>query len=86
MRSIPEKTPAKIQGMVQKIINKNFTEAQLDECDMTLKDLHNIAESFVRVLVGIYHQRIEYPDVEEKKATVTPIKDLRSRESEANVR
>ncbi|MCC7344283.1 MAG: HDIG domain-containing protein [Deltaproteobacteria bacterium] len=86
VRSIPEKTPAKIQAMVQKIINKNFTEAQLDECDMTLKDLHMIAESFVRVLVGIYHQRIEYPDVEEKKATVTPIKDLRTRESEANVR
>lgn len=86
VRSIPEKTPAKIRAMVQKIINKNFTEAQLDECDMTLKDLHVIAESFVRVLVGIYHQRIEYPDVEEKKATVTPIKDLRPRESEANVR
>ncbi|MCE9625395.1 MAG: HDIG domain-containing protein, partial [Deltaproteobacteria bacterium] len=86
VRSIPEKTPAKIQGMVQKIVNKNFTEAQLDECDMTLKDLHVIAESFVRVLVGIYHQRIEYPDVEEKRATVTPIKDLRGRESEANVR
>ncbi|MDL1872169.1 HDIG domain-containing protein [Deltaproteobacteria bacterium PRO3] len=86
VRSIPEKTPAKIQAMVQKIVNKNFTEAQLDECDMTLKDLHMIAESFVRVLVGIYHQRIEYPDVEEKKATVTPIKDLRARESEANVR
>ncbi|HCU23902.1 MAG TPA: hypothetical protein DF383_02705 [Deltaproteobacteria bacterium] len=79
VRSLPEKTPAKIQAMVQRIINKNFTEAQLDECDMTLKDLHLIAESFVRVLVGIYHQRIEYPDVEEKKATVTPIKEIRSR-------
>jgi len=86
VRAIPEKTPAKIQAMVQKIINKNFTEAQLDECDMTLKDLHVIAETFIRVLVGIYHQRIEYPEVEEKRATVTPIKDLRSRESEANVR
>ncbi|MFO1462487.1 MAG: HDIG domain-containing protein [bacterium] len=81
VRSIPEKTPAKIQAMVQKIVNKNFTEAQLDECDMTLKDLHQIAESFVRVLVGIYHQRIEYPDVEEKRATVTPIKELRAREN-----
>lgn len=86
VRSIPEKTPTKIQGMVQKIINKNFTEAQLDECDMTLKDLHLIAESFVRVLVGIYHQRIEYPDVEEKRSNVTPLKEIRSRESEANAR
>lgn len=86
VRSIPEKNPQKIQGMVQKIINKNFTEAQLDECDMTLKDLHLIAESFVRVLVGIYHQRIEYPDVEEKRSNVTPLKEIRPRESEANAR
>ncbi len=76
VRSIPEKTPQKVTSMVQKIINKNFTEAQLDECEMTLKDLHVIADTFSRVLVGIYHQRIEYPDVEERKATVTPIKEI----------
>ena len=76
VRSIPEKTPQKIRSMVQKIINKNYTEAQLDECEMTLRDLHLIAETFTRVLIGIYHQRIEYPDVDEKKATVTPIKGI----------
>ncbi len=76
VRSIPDKTPQKIGSMVQKIINKNFTEAQLDECEMTLKDLHVINETFTRVLIGIYHQRIEYPDVEEKKATVTPLKEV----------
>jgi len=79
VRSISEKSPQRISGMVQKIINKNFTEAQLDECEMTLKDLHLIAETFTRVLIGIYHQRIEYPEVEEKKATVTPLKDISKR-------
>jgi putative nucleotidyltransferase with HDIG domain len=74
VRSIPEKTPQKIQAKVQQIINKNFGEEQLDECDITLRDLHRIAETFTRVLIGIYHQRIEYPDIEDKKATVTPIK------------
>jgi hypothetical protein len=86
VRSIPEKTPPKIQAMVQKIINKNFTEAQLDECEMTLKDLHFIAESFTRVLVGIYHQRIEYPEMEDKKATVTPIQERLLRENKVNGR
>ncbi|MDX1386216.1 MAG: HDIG domain-containing protein, partial [bacterium] len=76
VRSLPEKTPQRIKGQVQKIINSNFIEEQLDECDMTLRDLHKIAETFTRVLVGIYHQRIAYPDDEEKKATVTPIKNV----------
>lgn len=79
VRSLPDKSPQKIQAQVQKIVNSNFIEEQLDECDMTLKDLHVIAETFVRVLVGIYHQRIAYPDVDEaekKGATVTPLKNV----------
>lgn len=76
VRSLPEKTPQKIKGQVQKIINNNFIEEQLDECDMTLKDLHKIADTFTHVLVGIYHQRIAYPEEEEKKATVTPLKNV----------
>lgn len=74
VRSLSEKSPQKIKSQVQKIVNSNFTEEQLDECDMTLKDLHVIAETFTRVLIGIYHQRIAYPEDEEDTATVTPIK------------
>ncbi len=76
VRSLPEKTPTKIQSMVQKIINKSFAEEQLEECDLTLRDLRTIADSFARVLIGIYHQRIEYPDIEEKESNVAPIKKL----------
>lgn len=61
VRALPEKTSARIQQMVEGIINKSFADAQLDECDLTLKDLHDIAHSFTRILMGIYHQRIEYP-------------------------
>ncbi len=46
---------------VQRIINKIFTEGQLDECELTLKDLHQIAKSFNIVLSGTYHHRVEYP-------------------------
>ncbi len=61
-KTIPDPNPAKIQGMVQKIINRIFTDGQLDECELTLKDLNAIAISFNRVLNGIFHQRIEYPE------------------------
>ncbi len=76
VRSMPEKNPQKIQAMVQKIINKSFAEEQLEECDLTLRDLRTIADSFARVLIGIYHQRIEYPEMEEKDKTMAPIKKL----------
>jgi putative nucleotidyltransferase with HDIG domain len=60
-RALTDPTPARIRGVVQKIINAIFVDAQLDECDLTLRDLHIIANSFVRILTGFFHQRIEYP-------------------------
>jgi putative nucleotidyltransferase with HDIG domain len=60
-RTISEPSVARIQGLVQKIINKAFSDGQLDECELTLKDLNEIARSFNKTLGGIFHQRIEYP-------------------------
>ncbi len=61
-RTLTDPTPARVQGMVQKIINNIFIDGQLDECELTLKDLHNIAKSFNRILAGIFHHRIDYPE------------------------
>jgi hypothetical protein len=61
-RTLTDPTPARIQGLVQKIINNIFIDGQLDECELTLKNLHEIAKSFNRVLAGIYHNRITYPE------------------------
>lgn len=61
-RTLTDPTPARIQGMVQKIINNIFIDGQLDECELTLKDLHKIAKSFNRILAGIFHYRIDYPE------------------------
>ena len=67
-RTISDPTPAKIQGAVQKIMNKVFVSGQLEECELTLKDLHLIAKSFSRVLNGIFHRRVEYSEPAEKRA------------------
>ncbi len=60
-RTIPEPTSANLDGLVHKYINVIFAEGQLDECDLTLRDLNLIAESFMHTLEGIYHARPEYP-------------------------
>jgi putative nucleotidyltransferase with HDIG domain len=61
-RTLENPTPSRIQGLVQHLINKVFSDGQLDECELTLKDLHKIARSFNKILYGIHHHRIEYPE------------------------
>jgi putative nucleotidyltransferase with HDIG domain len=62
-RSVPDPTPARLAGVVARIINLKFADEQLEECDITLKDLHQIAKSFSTVLASIYHTRPEYPEL-----------------------
>lgn len=61
-RTLVNPTPDRIQGMVQKLINRIFSDGQLDECELTLKNLHEIAKSFNRILCAIFHHRIDYPE------------------------
>lgn len=65
-RALREPTPAKIEEVVHKIINNKFIDGQLDECDLTLKDLESISAVFIKVLSGMYHSRITYPEKEPK--------------------
>lgn len=51
-----------IEQLVAKVINDRLIEGQLDECDLTLRDLEIIRRSFARLLQGVYHPRIEYPE------------------------
>jgi putative nucleotidyltransferase with HDIG domain len=71
-RTLQEPSFDRIQGMVQKMINKVFASGELNECDLTLRDLHSIAKCFTRVLSGIYHQRIAYSEPAEKGAERQP--------------
>ena len=59
-RALSEPTPARLKGLVRKIINNKFIDNQLDQCELTLKNLDIIADSFTRILMGIFHSRIEY--------------------------
>jgi len=60
-RTLKEKTPSRVKGLVKNIIESKFTSSELDECDLTLKELSKIGDSFLPILMGIYHARVEYP-------------------------
>jgi putative nucleotidyltransferase with HDIG domain len=65
-RTLVNPSPDRIQGLVQKLINNVFIDGQLDECELTLKNLHEIAKSFTGILNGIFHHRIIYPEPADK--------------------
>jgi hypothetical protein len=58
---LTDPTPARIASLVDRIINHIFLEGQLDECELTLKDIHEVKRRFTYILTGILHKRIDYP-------------------------
>ena len=74
-RTLSERTPNRVRQLVRNIVQQKFTAGQLDECALTLQDLHKIEDSFIPVLMGTLHGRIEYPwqkKAEKKRVRPTP--------------
>lgn len=67
VRSMARPTPNRIESVIHKIIKDRLNDGQLDECDLTFKDLDKAADAFLRTLNGIYHARIEYPELPSAK-------------------
>lgn len=61
-RTLKHPTPQLIESTVRRLIKDRLEDGQLDEANLTLKDLDTIARTFTRVLMGVFHSRIEYPD------------------------
>ncbi|MDA8229321.1 MAG: HD domain-containing protein, partial [Desulfitobacterium hafniense] len=87
VRSMKQPTPGKIEGLVRKIIKDKLNDGQLDQSDLTFQDLDRIAMAFVRVLSGIFHSRVEYPELPNKggeKDTESQDEKSRSDETTSN--
>ena len=65
-RSLADPTPARISALVDKIINHIFLDSQIDECELTLKDISEVKKRFTYILTSIFHRRIEYPELDLK--------------------
>ncbi len=60
-RVLTEPTPTRITTLVEKVINHFFIDGQLNDCELTLKDLQEIKKHFIYILTGMFHRRISYP-------------------------
>lgn len=63
-RALPRPIPDRIEQTVRRIIREKLDDGQLDECDLTFRDLDVIARTFTRLLATMFHPRIEYPELE----------------------
>ena len=62
-RSIPNPSPEKVDALIRKLVRGKLDDGQLDESNLTFSDLEKICGAFSTVLTGVFHERIEYPDI-----------------------
>jgi hypothetical protein len=65
-RSLKKPTASRLEDFIREIVMDKVQSGQLDRCDLTLKDLETIRDSFTRILAGHFHSRIEYPKLKEQ--------------------
>jgi len=72
-RTIQVPTEENVREMINLVINSVMADGQFEDCPLTFRELYTIADTFVQVLMGIYHQRIEYPQTAAaSRATAEP--------------
>ena len=63
VRSMPEPTPKAIAQFIERLVRGKLEDGQLSECPLTLQNIDDICDAFSSVLRGVFHERIEYPEV-----------------------
>jgi putative nucleotidyltransferase with HDIG domain len=66
VRSLRQPTPEHIESLVKKIIADRLQDGQLNESDLTMKEIEMVSNSLCQTLTGIFHSRIEYPELTKK--------------------
>jgi putative nucleotidyltransferase with HDIG domain len=66
-RTLSEPTKPQIQRMIERLVDSILFDGQLVECEITLKDVQRVKESFFKILTGTFHHRIDYPGYDFKE-------------------
>jgi putative nucleotidyltransferase with HDIG domain len=61
MRALQDPTPERVRSLVESLVDAKMQDGQLDESPLTLREIRQIKEQFIKVLSGIHHHRIDYP-------------------------
>ncbi len=72
VRALNDPTPSRIESVVDHIVSDRLADGQLDDCDITLRQIRKVADSLVKSLCSIYHGRVAYPKATKKTDTEPP--------------
>lgn len=81
-KAMPEPTPERVRALVSRLIARKLEDNQLDECDMTLRELAAVEKAFTRVLVGMHHTRPVYlpaPKEQQRRSLLDAARAMRQR-------
>ena len=67
VRSLDNKEPDAIRAQIEKMVSARLADGELDECDLSMKDIKNIKESFLVTLSATHHERIKYQGQEKNE-------------------
>lgn len=81
-RAMKNPTYSKLENLVNRMVEDRVSEGQLSHCPLTFRDLQVIKETFLSILVGVYHSRIEYPEEDKKLKSQEQEKQLDERITE----
>lgn len=66
-KSLDKPSASRIEKKVQQLVSDKIEEGQLNNCDLTFKDINIIEETFTQLLIGYYHSRVKYPDQKDEE-------------------
>ena len=84
-RSLDDPTPRRLENLIDLIFRERIDDGQLDDTDLTFRDLRLIKDTFLKMLLGIYHVRVKYPDQKEKEGPEVEVVALRAESPYENV-
>ena len=83
-RTLKSPSVPRLEAFITKLVSDKIDHKQLDNCDLTFRDVSKIKEAFVQILAGYYHSRIEYPDQNEAEKEKAEDKSEKNEKSEKN--
>ena len=85
-RSMPNPDADKLNTLIRTLVHQKLEDGQLDHCELTFADLDRICSSFLTVLSGVFHERIEYPSVEIPKKQIQAALEAERKRAQAQQR
>lgn len=85
-RSMKDPNYSKLENLINRLVDDHINDGQLSNCPLTFKQIQIIKKSFLNILVGVYHSRVEYPEEKEKKSSKNKSKSSSKTESKDEVK